>query len=96
MPLLGDMISSFEQLLNERLGIVDARITSAKPLADADKEQLDRALRARTGKQVRMSFSLDPNLIGGVLAQVGSTIYDGSVRGQLERLRSELAGSALK
>ncbi|HEY7679352.1 MAG TPA: F0F1 ATP synthase subunit delta, partial [Terriglobia bacterium] len=45
----------------------------------------------RTGKQVRMSFSLDPELIGGVIAQVGSTIYDGSVRGQLERLRAELA-----
>jgi F-type H+-transporting ATPase subunit delta len=94
MLLLGDMIEAFEQLLNERLGVVVAQIISASPLEDAEKQELDRALRARTGKQVQMSFSLDRSLIGGVLAQVGSTIYDGSVRGQLERLRSELAGQS--
>jgi F-type H+-transporting ATPase subunit delta len=94
MPLLGDMIEAFEQLLNERLGVVVAQIVSARPLENAEKQELDRALRARTGKHVQMNFSLDRSLIGGVLAQVGSTIYDGSVRGQLERLRSELAGQA--
>ena len=91
MPLLGDMVEAFEQLVNERLGVVVAEISSARALGDAEKQELDRALRTRTGKQVQMSFSLDPSLIAGVLARVGSTIYDGSVRGQLERLRSELA-----
>src|SRR5262249_53422777 len=90
MPLLNDMTEAFDQLVNERLGIVIAEISSARPLGDAEKQELDRALRARTGKQVQMSFSLDPSLIAGVQARVGSTIYDGSVRGQLERLRSEL------
>ena len=47
-------------------------------------------LAKRTGKQVRMTFSLDPTLIGGLMARIGSTIYDGSVRGQLERLRAGL------
>src|SRR5262249_14059730 len=76
IPLLSEMIDAFEQLLNERLGIVLAQITSARPLGDAEKKELDGALRKRTGKQVQLSFSLDPTLIGGVMARVGSTIYD--------------------
>jgi len=94
IALLGDIVEAFNQLVNERMGLVVAEISSAHPLGDAEKQQLDQALRARTGKQVQMSFTLDPTLIGGVLAQVGSTIYDGSVRGQLERLRAELAAQA--
>ncbi|HWP85661.1 MAG TPA: ATP synthase F1 subunit delta [Terriglobia bacterium] len=91
-PLLRDIVNAFDQLLQERLGIVEAQVTSARALGEAEKEALEQALRQRTGKQVRLHFSLDPALIGGVTAQVGSTIYDGSVRGQLERLRADLAG----
>lgn len=94
IPLLGEIVEAYESLLNERLGVVVAEITSARQLGDAEKQDLANALRARTGKQVQMNFSLDPNLIAGVVAQIGSTIYDGSVRGQLERLRAELAGEA--
>jgi F-type H+-transporting ATPase subunit delta len=93
-PVLGEIVDAFELLLNERLGIVVAQISSAHALGDEEKRELEKALRVRTGKQVQMRFSLDPGLIGGVTAQVGSTIYDGSVRGQLDRLRSELAGRA--
>jgi F-type H+-transporting ATPase subunit delta len=93
-PVLGEIVDAFELLLNERLGIVVAQISSAHALGDAEKQELEKALRVRTGKQVRMRFSIDSGLIGGVTAQVGSTIYDGSVRGQLDRLRSELAGRA--
>jgi F-type H+-transporting ATPase subunit delta len=92
IPLLGEIIEAFEQLLNERLGVVVAQVTSARALDETEKQRLAAALRERTGKQVQMNFALDPHLIGGVLAQVGSTVYDGSVRGQIERLRSELAG----
>jgi F-type H+-transporting ATPase subunit delta len=91
---LAEIIEAFEQLLNERLGIVVAEVSSASALAEAERKELEQALRARTGKQVRMNFSLDPALIGGVTAKVGSTIYDGSVRGRLERLRAELASQA--
>ena len=90
--LLGEIVEAFELLLNERMGIVVAEVSSARALGEAEKQALETALRQRTGKQVQMSYSLDPALIGGVTAQVGSTIYDGSVRGQLERLRAELAG----
>lgn len=93
-PILGEIVEAFELLLNERLGIVVAQVSSARALEDAEKQELEKALRQCTGKRVQMHFSLDPGLIGGVTAQVGSTIYDGSVRGQLERLRAELAGPA--
>ena len=92
--LLSDFVEAFEVLLNERLGVVIAEIRSARALGEAEKQELGQALRTRTGKQVQMNFSLDPSLIGGALAQVGTTIYDGSVRGQLERMRAELAGQA--
>jgi len=92
--VLDEIVEAFELLLNERLGIVVAQVSSARALGEAEKQELEKALRDRTGKQVQMSFSLDPGLVGGVTAQVESTIYDGSVRGQLERLRSELAGRA--
>ena len=94
IPLLGEMVEAFELLLNERLGVVVAQVTSARALDESERQELAGALRKRTGKQVQMNFALDPSLIGGVLAQVGSTIYDGSVRGQLERLKAELAGQA--
>ena len=90
MNLLGEIAAAFRTLLEERLGITVAAITTARPLDEAEKQELESALRVRTGRQVRLSFSLDSGLIGGVTARVGSTIYDGSVRGQLDRLRTGL------
>jgi len=90
MALLGEMAAAFDTLLDERLGIAAADITTARPLEEEEKRTLAEALRARTGKQVRMNFSLDPSLISGIVARVGSTIYDGSVRGLIERLRAQL------
>jgi F-type H+-transporting ATPase subunit delta len=94
ISLLAEITEAYQLALNERLGVVVAQVTSARPLGEAERQQLSSALRARTGKQVQMTFALDPGLIGGVVAQVGSTIYDGSVRGHLERLRAELASQA--
>lgn len=94
IALLGEFVEAYESLLNERLGVVVAEISSARALGETEKQELANALRARTGKQVQMNFSLDPSLIGGVVARIGSTIYDGSVQGQLERLRAELASGA--
>jgi len=91
---LAEIVEAFELLLNERLGVVVAQVTSARTLGESEKQEMEKALHKRTGKQVQMNFSLDPSLIGGATAQVGSTIYDGSVRGQLERLRATLAGQA--
>lgn len=92
MDLLGEIAEAFEAILNERLGIAVAEITTARPLEEVEKQELSGALSAKTGKKIRMNFSLDPHLIGGVVVRIGSVIYDGSVRGSLNRLRAELAG----
>ena len=90
MDWLQEIVEAFNTLLDERLGVVVAEITSARTLEEKDRQALTEALSRRTGKQVKMRFALDPALIGGVTARVGSTIYDGSVRGQLDRLRTDL------
>ena len=91
MDLLGEITEAFQVVLNERLGMAEAQIATARPLAEADQKSLAAALAARTGKQIRMNFSLDPSLIGGVVARIGSTIYDGSVREHLRVLRARLS-----
>jgi F-type H+-transporting ATPase subunit delta len=90
MGLVGEILEAYQSILNERLGIAVAQIASAHPLEEDEKQQLAGALSAKTGRQVTLNFSLDPRLIGGVVARIGSTVYDGSVRGYLDRLRAEL------
>ncbi|MBI1898226.1 MAG: ATP synthase F1 subunit delta [Acidobacteria bacterium] len=88
-----EIASGFEEILDERMGIVRADVTSAAPLAPGQQAELEQALARVTGKQVRPRYAIDESLIGGVVARIGSTIYDGSVRGQLETLRQRLAAS---
>jgi F-type H+-transporting ATPase subunit delta len=90
LPLLNEIIEEYQRLLDQRLGIVQARVTAAHPLSAAQHQKLAASLAAVTGKQVRMEVAVDPSLIGGVIAQVGSTIYDGSVRQQLQAFKSRL------
>ncbi len=87
---LPDVAEAFEIVLDERLGIVRADVKSAAPLNDRQQSDLQQELSRLSGKQVRCNFSIDPELIGGVVARIGSTVYDGSVRSQLETLRERL------
>ncbi|HYI96761.1 MAG TPA: ATP synthase F1 subunit delta [Bryobacteraceae bacterium] len=87
---LADMAEAFEAALDERLGIIRADVESASPLNDRQQSDLQQELSRLSGKQVRCDFSIDPELIGGVVARIGSTVYDGSVRSQLESLRERL------
>jgi F-type H+-transporting ATPase subunit delta len=84
--LLAEAIEAFEAAIDERLGLVHARVTSAAPLTELQRADLQQALSQVAGKQVRCDFAVDPNLIGGVVARIGSTVYDGSVRTQLDSL----------
>ena len=84
------IVDGFESLLDERLGFVGAEVRSATPLTDAQRNTLEAQVSRLAGKKAKLKFSSDPALIGGVVARVGSTVYDGSVRGQLERLRTRL------
>jgi F-type H+-transporting ATPase subunit delta len=88
---LAEVLDAFEKALDARLGFVGAEVRSAFELTDRQREQLSAQLGKLAGAQVRMRFTVDPDLIGGVAARIGSTVYDGSVRGQLAELRERLA-----
>ena len=88
--ILPEIEQAFLAELNERLGIVDAEVTSAHELNDDEKRQLSSVLEQRTGKKVEARFEIDGALLGGAVVRLGSTIYDGSVRDQLKRLREQL------
>lgn len=88
--VLPEIEQAFLSELNERLGIVDAEVTSAHELNDDEKRQLSTVLEQRTGKKVEARFQIDGALLGGAVVRLGSTIYDGSVRDQLKRLREQL------
>ena len=80
----------FAAVLEERSGVVAAEITSARPLSDSEKAELKASLAKLTGKLVNLNFEIDENIIGGVVTRVGSTVYDDSVKTQLENLKTQL------
>ena len=82
--------SEFERLAAEAEGRTHGRITSARPLDDATRDRLVAALSRRTGRRVDASLEVDPELIGGIVAQVGDLVFDGSLRTQLAQLRANL------
>jgi F-type H+-transporting ATPase subunit delta len=82
----------FEAELNHRLGIVEAEVTSARPLEEAESRELLAEVARVTGKQVSPRYKIDPSLIGGAAIRVESTVYDGSVRGQLQKMKEQLSG----
>jgi len=87
---LAQINERFEQVLEERSGMVAAEVTSARELTDGLRNELKTNLERVTGKQVKLNFTVDPSLIGGVVTRLGSTVYDGSVKTQLENLKEEL------
>jgi F-type H+-transporting ATPase subunit delta len=87
---LDEIAAAFEVALDERMGFVRADVVSASPLTETQKGELQEALSRVAGKKVRCEFAVDPNLIGGVVARIGSKVYDGSVRTQLEVLHQRL------
>jgi len=90
MPLLGEIAEAFRKITHDRLGITEVKITSSTELTTPEREALRARFAALTGKRAELEFQLDPHLLGGVVAQIGSTVYDGSIRGELERIREHL------
>jgi F-type H+-transporting ATPase subunit delta len=91
---LSDIISSFELIVDERLGFARAEVAAAREMAEPQRAALTSELERLTGKRIRMRFSVDGRLIGGVVARIGSTVYDGSVRGQLASLGRRLGAES--
>lgn len=92
--LFPQMRAAFERGLDARTGVAKADISSASELKDASRAALEAQLARLTGKRVRANYSVDPALLGGAVARIGSTIFDGSVRGQLDALRRKLTAGA--
>jgi F-type H+-transporting ATPase subunit delta len=89
---LGEVNRRFAQILEERAGVVSAEVTTARPVSASLQEALRSKLADLTGKQVRLNFTTDEELIGGMVTRIGSTIYDGSVRSQLQQVKERMVG----
>lgn len=87
---ISEITQKFESVLEERSGGVSAKVVSARPLSETEKQELKTNLEKMTGKRVNPSFEIDNSIIGGVVTTIGSTIYDGSVKTQLQQLRHQL------
>ncbi len=88
--MLIEIEQAFSRLLDARQGITQALVTSATELTAKERQELDVALGKLTGEKVQAQFTTDAALIGGAVVRIGSTIYDGSVRAQLQRLRARM------
>lgn len=90
--IIAEIREAFELLLDERLGFVRAEVSSAEALDQRRSSEIESELAGLTGKRMRLHFQVDPTLLGGVVARIGSRVYDGSLRGQLEQLRRQFTG----
>jgi F-type H+-transporting ATPase subunit delta len=89
---LPEIAERFGQILDERGGVVAAEITTARPISEELKKALHDSLASATGRTVRLTFATDEAIIGGLVARIGSTIFDGSIESNLERLAEGLSG----
>lgn len=87
--LLPAAVDAYANLKDERLGIVEAHVRTARPLGDAETEALRKALEARSGKKVRMKTDVEPSLVGGLVVRMGDKVFDRSVRHQLQVLSAQ-------
>jgi F-type H+-transporting ATPase subunit delta len=93
-----ELVPTMSEVYRERLlthrNIVRATVTSAAPLTAEDRERLEASLRTMTGKNVQVETAVDPSIIGGIVTRIGSTVYDGSIRRQLTKMRQQLVENA--
>jgi F-type H+-transporting ATPase subunit delta len=94
LSLLPGIVETYEARLMRRLGIETAEVTSAIPLSEAIRAEIAKILSAATGKDVRVSTRVDASIVGGVVARVGSLVFDGSVRRALDRIREQMVEGA--
>ena len=87
---ISEIVTQFAQELNQRLGFAEAEVTTARELSPEERSRLEGDLAKVISKRIHARYSKDPAILGGAIARVGSTVYDGSVKGQLERIRQQL------
>jgi F-type H+-transporting ATPase subunit delta len=91
---LEEIAEEFERLVSEEEGVLTAELTTAVELSDEDERRLLKQIEEASGRKVEATRQVDPDLIGGIVLQVGSHRLDASVRGRLERLRRSLVGAS--
>jgi F-type H+-transporting ATPase subunit delta len=90
LVLLKDIAANYHDFLADRQNVVRAEVTSAEPLSDDRLRTIEQRLATVTGKRVSMTTKVDKSIIGGVVARVGSTVYDASIATQLKKIRDRL------
>jgi F-type H+-transporting ATPase subunit delta len=90
LNLVYDLATAFNDLVDMHQGIVSAKVTSAQQLSEAQAQRLAESFSRVSGKKMRFSMQQDPSLLGGLKVQVGSTIYDASLKGRLRMLKERL------
>jgi F-type H+-transporting ATPase subunit delta len=93
MGMLEEVVQAFRKVVDQRLGIVEVKISYSRDVSEQEQTALRERFSQLTGQKAEVSFSRKDELLGGVLAQVGSVIYDGSIRGFLERLGQSLSSN---
>jgi F-type H+-transporting ATPase subunit delta len=89
----GEIIDEYRRISDERAGITEALITSARPLDASARAELEEQISRLTGGPIRASYVEDATLLGGAVVEIGSTIYDGSIRTQLDQLKNRLVNA---
>ena len=89
---LAEINRKLAETLDERAGMVAATVTTARAVPESSQQQLHAKLTGMTGKKVRVNFATDPDLLGGIVTRIGSTVYDGSVRNQLQQIKEKMTG----
>ncbi len=90
---LNEIIAAYDAIAEAGQGLAEAEITTAFDLNEDDRKELEAQVAKLAGGKVRVSYKLDNALLGGAVVRIGSTIYDGSVRGSLEQLRQTLVSA---
>ncbi|HTV06118.1 MAG TPA: ATP synthase F1 subunit delta [Acidobacteriaceae bacterium] len=93
MDFFEEVLDGFRHEMNRRLNIAEAEVTSARPLDQSERRALEAQVAGLTSGAVSTKFREDASLLGGVIIRIGSTVYDDSVRGRINRLREQLAAS---
>ena len=90
---LDEILAEYHAVADEQSGVAEAEITSARPLDDGDRAELEARVAKLAGGRVHATYREDPSLLGGAVVRIGSTVYDGSIRTQLQQLKQRLVSA---
>jgi F-type H+-transporting ATPase subunit delta len=93
LVILPDLLAAYRERLRDHQNVVRAEVTTATPLPPDRAKAIERRLAEMTGRTVMLETNVDPSIIGGVVARIGSTVYDGSLTRQLDRMKQRLVES---